>query len=80
VAATARMWRTRPSELLKVADPFVAFCLDEAAAELLSHKEPPVYPEDLKNRKPINHDAKLLKALEAMGGVKIHKPPEAAAQ
>jgi hypothetical protein len=64
--------------LLQIGDPYVAYCIDEAAAELLSHKDPPTYPEDLKEKK-LNNNKKLLEALKAAGGLKIEtqedKPP-----
>lgn len=51
--------------MLGVEDAYTAYCLDEAGAFLLSHKEPPEYPETKK--KPINRNKKALKALEALG-------------
>lgn len=35
----ARLYRQRPSTLLGIPDPYVAYCVDEAAAWLLSQKE-----------------------------------------
>lgn len=61
----AKSFGTRPSSMLGVEDAYIAYCLDEAGALLLSHKEPPEYPETKK--KPINRNKKALKALEALG-------------
>lgn len=44
LAVTCKRWATRPSALMRVRDPYTAYCLDEAAGYLLglveSGKEP----------------------------------------
>ena len=62
------MWRQQPSSLLQISDPYIAFCVDEAAAELLSHNKPPIYPED---KKVLNKDSGLLKSLIDAGVAKV---------
>lgn len=61
----AKSFGTRPSSMLGVEDAYIAYCLDEAGAFLLSQKEPPKYPETKK--KPINRDKDALRALRALG-------------
>lgn len=73
------MWQQRPSELLKICDPYVAYCLDEAAAELISHKDRPKYPEDKPaagNSDPTKNP-ELMQQLAAKGFLKINKPEAA---
>lgn len=69
------MFTQRPSALLGICDPYVAYCLDEAAAELLSHREAPSYPEDKDSKNPMKND-KVLKAMQKAKGVKINKKQE----
>lgn len=68
MARTAERFAQRPSALLGLDDPYLAYCLDEAAAWLLCQKEPPVYDRD---RRAINNNPKILAALAAAGGAKI---------
>jgi hypothetical protein len=49
---TARQWRTRPSELLDIDDPYVAYCVDEACAyiaEQTDRKKKPAFPKPEKD-------------------------------
>ena len=39
IANMARLYRRPPSELLKIADPYTAWCMDEAIAYLLLRLE-----------------------------------------
>lgn len=39
----ARLFGRRPSELLGLRDPYAAYCVDEAAAWLLSQQTAPAY-------------------------------------
>ena len=61
----AKSFGTRPSQMLGVEDAYIAYCLDEAGAFLLSQKTPPAYAETKK--KPINRNKKALEALRAVG-------------
>ncbi len=48
VIRTAKQWKVRPSELLEIADPYEAYCLDTACnyiAEQLQRKRLPKFPE-----------------------------------
>ena len=60
---TAKAWHTRPSALLGLSDAYVAYCLDEAGAALMAHKDPPAYGA----RTPVNRDKDALLALRAHG-------------
>jgi len=62
------MWHQLPSSLLRISDPYIAYCVDEAAAELLSHEKLPTYPED---KKSLNRDGGLLKSLVESGIAKV---------
>jgi hypothetical protein len=45
---TARQWKARPSELLDIRDPYVAYCFDEACAyiaEQMERKKKPKFPK-----------------------------------
>lgn len=64
---TARMWRARPSALLAADDPYIAYCIDEAGAWLLSQKGPPRYTAKQLGKTPINRDPGALRALAALG-------------
>lgn len=61
------MFGQRPSALLGVKDEYVAYCVDEAAAWLVSQKEPPGYG----NKQRLNGNDKLMAALESMGAAKV---------
>ncbi len=63
----ASLYGSRPSALLYAADPYTAYCLDEAGAWLLGQKEPPDYG----GKRQLNGNKKLMAALEKVGGVKI---------
>ena len=57
VSRTAERFKTRPSELLKVKDSYLAYCLDEAANLLLSRiesGEEPAYIKDAKHRESVD--------------------------
>ena len=62
------MYGQRPSALLGVKDEYVAYCVDEAGAWLLSQSEPPAY-----GRQRLNGNDKLMAALESAGAAKIKK-------
>lgn len=60
------MWRTRPSALLGLKDEYVAYCLDEAGAWLVTRDEPPYYGE----KKTLNGNRALIEKLKAIGALK----------
>lgn len=64
---TAKAWNTRPSSLLGMDDPYLAYCLDEAGAYLLSKKRPPRYTARQLGSTPINRDPQALQAFAAWG-------------
>ena len=67
----ARLYRQRPSALLGIPDPYVAYCVDEAAAWLLSQKEEPTYgdaPGKGRASKAVFNTAQHLRIVEKYGG------------
>lgn len=64
----ALMFHQRPSQVLSIDDDYVAYCVDEAGAWLLSQKEPPRYGQ---KDQALNGNDKLLKAVAAIGGARI---------
>ena len=67
----ARLYRQRPSALLGIPDPYVAYCVDEAAAWLLSQKEEPTYgdaPGKGRASKAGFNTAQHLRIVEKHGG------------
>lgn len=54
--------------MLKVSDPYVAYCLDEAGAWLMAQKDPPCYPGD---KKTLNGNAALIAELKARGLINV---------
>lgn len=71
----ARKWEVRPSNLLGIQDPYVAFCLDEAVYELASWIEDELEKvEDRgKKRDPKKTAAKKRARLEFLLTGKIEK-------
>lgn len=61
------MYGQRPSALLGVKDEYVAYCVDEAGAWLLSQSEPPAYG----GKQRLNGNDKLMAALASAGAAKI---------
>lgn len=72
----ARLYRQRPSALLGIPDPYVAYCVDEAAAWLLSQKEEPTYgdaPGKGRTSKAVFNTAQHLRIVEKHGGAKVKR-------
>ena len=75
-ARMARLYRQRPSALLGIPDPYVAYCVDEAAAWLLSQKEEPTYgdaPGKGRASKAVFNTAHHLQIVEKHGGAKVKR-------
>lgn len=75
-ARMARLYRQRPSALLGIPDPYVAYCVDEAAAWLLSQKEEPTYgdaPGKGRASKAVFNTAQHLRIVEKHGGAKVKR-------
>lgn len=79
-ARMARLYRQRPSTLLGIPDPYVAYCVDEAAAWLLSQKEEPTYgdaPGKGRASKAVFNTAQHLRIVEKHGGAKVKRKEDA---
>ena len=74
----AHLYRQRPSELLDIGDPYVAYCLDEACAYILGQiraGKQAKFPDgaDKDKPRPTNNN-ELIDKLKTMGGVRILPP------
>ena len=74
----AQLYRQRPSALLEISDPYVAYCVDEAAAWLLAQKTAPVYGGSRGSPKAVFNSAQTLQAVEKHGGAQIERKEGAA--
>lgn len=52
---TAKRWRTRPSELMDIDDPYVAYCLDEACAYIAEQMDRKRLPKFEKPKQTDQH-------------------------
>ena len=54
--------------MLKISDPYVAYCMDEAGAWLVAQKDQPSYPGD---KKTLNGNGALIAELKARGLINV---------